>query len=183
MTTVTTTEAAAQAHVTVATIRAWCRRSVIAAAKVAGRWVIDNVSLDRRIAIGARRARKQAPVIRLERSTDWRAGRHGYVVTGPADTLRAAYQHKTPVTLTGDFDGDRLYLGTLIATYGDNGIVNQPVALLDEEDNVATYAIDTRHLDDAPRFLARIHRDNEELDAADARQAAADNAYLDNYYD
>ncbi|MFD7615817.1 hypothetical protein [Streptomyces sp. NPDC059802] len=182
MTSITAAEAAAQADVTVATIRAWCRRNIVAAAKVAGRWVIDNVSLAHRIAIGARRARKQAPVIRLERSANWRAGRHGYVITGPADTLRTAYQHKTPVTLTGDFDGDRLYLGTLIATYGDNGIVNQPVALLGKEGNVATYAIDDRRLDDAPRFLAQIDRDGKETDAVEARQAATDSAYLNNPY-
>lgn len=60
-----TTAAAAEAQVTVATIRTWCRRGVIAAAKTAGRWVIDTVSLARRIAIGAMRTRKATPVIDL----------------------------------------------------------------------------------------------------------------------
>ncbi|MEV4784048.1 helix-turn-helix domain-containing protein [Streptomyces tuirus] len=60
-----TTAAALQAGVNVATIRTWCRRSVIAAAKVAGRWVIDTASLAHRIAIGAMRARKATPVIDL----------------------------------------------------------------------------------------------------------------------
>lgn len=45
-----TTIAAKQAGVTVATIRAWCRRNVIGAVKRAGRWVIDEASLAYRIA-------------------------------------------------------------------------------------------------------------------------------------
>lgn len=48
-----TTSAADEAHVTVATIRTWCRNGVIAATKTAGRWVIDTASLAHRIAIGA----------------------------------------------------------------------------------------------------------------------------------
>ncbi|MDP5310434.1 helix-turn-helix domain-containing protein [Streptomyces poriferorum] len=48
-----TTTAAGTAKVTVATIRDWARRGIIAATKVAGRWVIDTTSLARRIAIGA----------------------------------------------------------------------------------------------------------------------------------
>lgn len=55
-----TTAAATEARVTVATIRDWARRGIIAATKVAGRWIIDTTSLVRRIAIGAmkRPARK-----------------------------------------------------------------------------------------------------------------------------
>jgi hypothetical protein len=49
-----TTTAAAEAKVTARTIRTWCRKGVITAAKVAGRWVIDASSLARRIEIGAR---------------------------------------------------------------------------------------------------------------------------------
>jgi hypothetical protein len=48
-----TTTAAIEAHVTVATIRTWCRAGVVAATKTAGRWIIDTASLARRIAIGA----------------------------------------------------------------------------------------------------------------------------------
>ncbi|MFF0629783.1 hypothetical protein [Streptomyces sp. NPDC004296] len=48
-----TTAAATEARVTVATIRTWCRRGVIAATKTAGRWVIDTASLAHRITIGA----------------------------------------------------------------------------------------------------------------------------------
>jgi hypothetical protein len=58
-----TTAAATQAHVTIATIRTWCRRGVIDAAKVAGRWVIDAASLSRRIEIGARRMTQSAPLV------------------------------------------------------------------------------------------------------------------------
>lgn len=46
-----TTTAAAKAHRTVATIRSWCRRGVIAAHKVAGRWTIDETSLDYRLSL------------------------------------------------------------------------------------------------------------------------------------
>jgi hypothetical protein len=62
-----TTAAALEAQVTVATIRTWCRRGVIAAAKQAGRWVIDTASLAARIAISAwkRPARKETPVVDL----------------------------------------------------------------------------------------------------------------------
>lgn len=57
-----TTAAAAQAGVTVATIRGWCRAGAVAAVKRSGRWVIDGASLARRIAIGAMRARRTRPM-------------------------------------------------------------------------------------------------------------------------
>ena len=47
-----TSAAATEAHVTVATIRTWCRIGAVAAVKQAGRWVIDTASLAARIAIG-----------------------------------------------------------------------------------------------------------------------------------
>ena len=56
-----TTAAASQANVTVATIRTWCRYGAVAAAKVAGRWVIDAASLARRITIGKERATVTKP--------------------------------------------------------------------------------------------------------------------------
>jgi excisionase family DNA binding protein len=52
--TITTTEAAAQAGVTVATIRTWCRIGAVAAAKTGRRWVIEAASLARRIALTAK---------------------------------------------------------------------------------------------------------------------------------
>lgn len=54
----TTAEAATRANVTIATIRTWCRRGVIAATKQAGRWIIDTASLAHRITIGAIKARR-----------------------------------------------------------------------------------------------------------------------------
>lgn len=60
-----TAAAATQANVTVATIRTWCRKGAVAAIKQAGRWIINTASLAHRIAIDARRARKQAPVVDL----------------------------------------------------------------------------------------------------------------------
>ncbi|MEV5944786.1 hypothetical protein [Streptomyces sp. NPDC051994] len=54
-----TTAAALEAHVTIDTIRAWCRIGAVTALKQAGRWIIDTASLAHRIAIGAMRARKQ----------------------------------------------------------------------------------------------------------------------------
>lgn len=47
--TITAADAAAFAGVTVDTIRHWCRMGAVRATKVAGRWVIDQVSLLRRI--------------------------------------------------------------------------------------------------------------------------------------
>ncbi|MFF8422858.1 hypothetical protein [Streptomyces sp. NPDC015680] len=55
-----TTTAAQTANVTVATIRDWARRGVVAATKTAGRWIIDTTSLARRIEIGARRHARKA---------------------------------------------------------------------------------------------------------------------------
>jgi hypothetical protein len=60
-----TTTAATEAKVTVATIRNWARRGIIAATKTAGRWVIDAASLARRIEIGARRAARKAKKVVL----------------------------------------------------------------------------------------------------------------------
>lgn len=65
-----TTAAALEAHVSVATIRTWCRRGVIAATKAAGKWVIDTVSLAARIAIGAlKRPTKKAVAFTIETMT------------------------------------------------------------------------------------------------------------------
>ncbi|MFF4746769.1 helix-turn-helix domain-containing protein [Streptomyces sp. NPDC001268] len=83
-----TTAAALQANVTVATIRTWCRRGVIAATKRAGRWIIDTASLAHRIAIGARRTHvtKQttpAPGTMAQRGQD-------YVAAWPANIAARA---------------------------------------------------------------------------------------------
>ncbi|MFE9845806.1 hypothetical protein [Streptomyces goshikiensis] len=67
-----TTAAAAEAHVTVTTIRHWARRGVIAATKTAGKWVINAASLARRITIGAlkRRTPREEAVMSPEPTTD-----------------------------------------------------------------------------------------------------------------
>lgn len=70
-----TTAAAAQANVTVATIRNWCRKGVIAATKQAGRWTIDPASLAHRIEIGTRRMTNPAHGIDEETLRDIRSAR------------------------------------------------------------------------------------------------------------
>ena len=64
-----TTTAAAQANVTVATIRTWCRRGAIAATKAAGRWVIDTASLAARIAIGKMKRPARKVIYSIETMT------------------------------------------------------------------------------------------------------------------
>lgn len=91
-----TTAAAAQANVTVATVRYWCRTGAVAAVKTAGRWAIDPASLAARIAIGAMRARRRTtPVTGLDLTAT-------YTVTYPGDTTPTVI---TPVVRTRDRDG------------------------------------------------------------------------------
>lgn len=52
-----TATAAQTAGVTTTTIRAWCRRNVIAATKTAGRWIIDAASLAYRVTLGRKEQR------------------------------------------------------------------------------------------------------------------------------
>ncbi|MFC9736197.1 helix-turn-helix domain-containing protein [Streptomyces hydrogenans] len=123
-----TTAAALQADVTIATIRTWCRRGVIAAAKQAGRWVIDAASLARRIAIGAMRTkpRKQA-MIDLAATYTWTpAGRTSPVTVTPAVST-SVEKDGTITVVTGlaplladridaiEQDGDRLHALTVLA--------------------------------------------------------------------
>lgn len=55
----TTTQAATQAGVTVATIRTWARYGAIAATKTGGKWMVDLDSLRHRIALGRNTTAKQ----------------------------------------------------------------------------------------------------------------------------
>ena len=64
-----TTAAALEAQVTVATIRTWARRGVIAATKQAGRWIIDTASLAARIAIGKMKRPARPVVYSIETMT------------------------------------------------------------------------------------------------------------------
>ncbi|MFG3046292.1 hypothetical protein ACGFZR_15350 [Streptomyces sp. NPDC048241] len=113
-----TTAAALEAKVTVATIRTWCRRGVVAAIKQAGRWVIDTASLTTRITVGMRRKRMQqipgtmsskgehyvavwpaGVANRLDISPEYVAEamtRTGLATTDEAGTLRSAFLRKTP---------------------------------------------------------------------------------------
>ncbi|KPC86952.1 hypothetical protein ADL27_44770, partial [Streptomyces sp. NRRL F-6602] len=60
--TITTAQAATEAHVTIDTIRSWARHGIIAATKQAGRWIIDTASLAHRITIGKmKRPAKKTP--------------------------------------------------------------------------------------------------------------------------
>lgn len=72
-----TAAAALQAHVTVATIRTWCRRGIVAATKRAGRWVIDTASLAHRIVIGTLKRKTPVTTYRIEQGTVTRYG-HEY---------------------------------------------------------------------------------------------------------
>jgi len=61
-----TREAAELAGVSVPTVWRWCRRGVVAAEKISGRWIINAASLVRRVKIGeelaeARRRRRAKP--------------------------------------------------------------------------------------------------------------------------
>ena len=64
-----TTAAATEAHVTVATIRTWCRIGAVAAVKQAGRWIIDTASLAARIAIGTIKRRPKPVVYTVDTMT------------------------------------------------------------------------------------------------------------------
>ncbi|WP_331726270.1 hypothetical protein [Streptomyces sp. NBC_00470] len=63
-----TTAAAAEARVTIATIRTWCRTGAVAATKQSGRWIIEPASLTVRIANGAGKAKAMThqPMYRVE---------------------------------------------------------------------------------------------------------------------
>lgn len=191
-----TTAAATQANVTVATIRGWARAGVVAATKQAGRWVIDAASLAHRIAIGQRRARKaqvmsQLP-IHLTSKTRQTYGHVGAV--GPADVLKAAFESRTPVTLSGKFAGERVYLGHTRQTYGDYGITLETIGLDYELGDSpqfpgvrgAVYLVDLTRLDDAPRLAALVAKTEAETTAAaveaERRAAEEEHRYLNQNY-
>lgn len=195
--TVTAAAAATQAGVTTATIRTWARRGVIAAVKTAGRWAIDAASLARRIAIGAMRTRKQATVTDttpLYLTSNTRSVRGHIGVVGSLDILKAAFEAGETVTLTGKFDGERVYLGHTRQTYGDYGITMETIGLdaeLGESPKFpviigAVYLIDLTRLDNAPRLATLVHEAEEKqfAAAAEAEQRAADeeNRYLNPDY-
>lgn len=112
MTTISTTTAAAEARVTVATIRDWARRGIIAATKVAGRWVIDTTSLAHRIAIGAMKRRPAVVADLTGAYLDCVVDMTGFSA-GNRAALRqilAAVKARNIAAALGDVDPRRVYL-------------------------------------------------------------------------
>lgn len=137
-----TRAAASKANVTVATIRTWCRRNVIAATKTAGRhWDVDETSLAHRITLNP----KAAPV--TVTNDTWG---HALGIHGPADLLAAAFDTQQSITITaGPYAGETVRVG--IAPY-----LGAPREGLDHAgaDGTAVYLIDTGMLyDGAPTLL------------------------------
>lgn len=150
-----TVTAAQQAGVTIATVRAWCRRNVIGALKVAGRWVIDAASLAYRITL-TRKAPMDAP-IHLTSKTRRVPGHIAAV--GPAAQLAAAYRSGNAVTLAGKFAGERVHLGYARQTYDDGASVEtigEDRTWTHEGQEVAAYLIDLNRLEEAPRLAALV---------------------------
>lgn len=180
-----TTAAAAEAQVTTATVRVWCRRGVVAAVKTAGRWIIDAASLTARIRIGQRKARMtDQPTFLLTSKTTRVRGHLG--AGGPSNTLRAAYEAGQPITLGGSYAGERVYLGHTRQTYGDHGVTLETVGL-DRELTVrgeahAIYLIDLTRLDNAPKLAALVRAEDARRSAiahAAEQRAAEEDARLD----
>ncbi|MFJ4774720.1 hypothetical protein ACIP88_37440 [Streptomyces uncialis] len=167
--TVNTATAAAEARVSAATIRTWCRRGTVAAGKAGGRWAVGTASLARRIAIGAmRRTRKARPV------TD-------------AAALEAVFRAGTPVTLSGKFAGERVHLGhthqvhgVTLRTTGLDRILGTAPGHPGGE--YAVCLVDLTRLDQAPRLAALAaqvqSRRNARAWAAEQRAADEENRYL-----
>lgn len=96
-----TTAAAAEAHVTVDTIRAWCRIGAVAAIKRAGRWIIDAASLARRIAIGQlKKTSNEAPFVYRKRGGQW-------TVYAPLATVLSVTTKATRAVAVTKRDGTR----------------------------------------------------------------------------
>lgn len=176
-----TTAAAATAGVTVPTIRTWCRIGVIAATKRAGKWIIAAASLHRRITIGAMRARKAKP---MTTGTIVQTSDGSYGICGNAAALAAVYEAGTPVTPTNEpYSQDRLYLGHTRETRGDYGRTLETRGLAYTKDNgEAVYYVDMERLADAPAFSAALQELEDEMDAAEAAMARADDDYLNPRY-
>lgn len=178
-----TTAAATEAQVTIATIRTWCRRGVIAATKIAGRWVIDSISLAHRIAIGALRARKAKPVTNpTGKIVQMRTGYYG--VRGDANTLATAYEAGTPITPTNaPYAQDKVFLGLTRETYGDYGRTAETVALAyTTDDGEAVYYLDTNNFSQCPAFADAYDEAIETSMGLHAAADAADREYFNPRY-
>lgn len=118
-----TTAAAAEAQVTVATVRDWARRGIVAATKSAGRWVINAASLARRIAIGALKTKAKPVVYSIETMTaiggnEWiRDDKHRVYINDWAAFAGLETSHYN----TGNISG---------AAYQGDGISNRQAGLI-----------------------------------------------------
>ena len=182
MTSITTAAAATQAGVTIATIRTWCRRGAISAIKRAGRWVIDQISLTHRIAIGTMRARKTKVMTTTGTIVQLHNGSYG--ICGDENDLAAAYETGTPIAPTnGPYAQDRVYLGSTRETYSDYGRSLETLGLAYQKENgQAVYYIDMARLKDAPAFSAELQKTWEDAMAQEAAMARRDNEYLNPRY-
>lgn len=136
-----TRTAAKAANVTAATIRTWCRRGAVAAAKVGRRWDVEEASLTHRIALSA----KASPLA----VTDDTWG-HALGVSGPADLLARAFDAKQQIAITtGPYAGEKVHLGhTAYLGATRDGLDHA------NSDGTAVYLIDTDMLyDGAPTLL------------------------------
>lgn len=81
---------------------------------------------------------------------------------GPTAQLAAAYHAGTPVTLSGKYGGERVYLGHTQQIYGDDGITVETIGEDDtwthEGQEIAAYLIDFKRLNDAPRLAALVEK-------------------------
>lgn len=99
MTTLTTSQAATLAGVTIDTIRHWARYGAIRATKQAGRWVIDQVSLLRRIALGTRTRKERTVQLTVENlvavgGREWKRGdKHRVYFNSISDYLPLEIEH------------------------------------------------------------------------------------------
>lgn len=136
-----TESAAAEANVTVATIRIWCRRGVVSAVKVGRRWDIDETSLARRIALST----KPTPITVTDDTWGNALG-----LCGPANLLAAAFDNRQQIVITaGPYAGEKVSLGYTAYPGADREGLDHI-----NPDGTAVYRIDTDMLyDGAPTLL------------------------------
>lgn len=100
-----TTAAAAQAGVTVPTVRHWCRHGAVTAIKQAGRWIIEATSLAYRISIGRKTRMSDTPQYEVKEGVS-RYGSANYSVVrtdGTKDWRTAAYSNREHAEFHAEF--------------------------------------------------------------------------------
>jgi hypothetical protein len=110
-----TTLAAAQAGVSVDTVRTWCRIGAVAAIKQAGRWIIDTASLAARIAIGKMKRPARQIVYSVETMTAiggrrWQKNGHDRVYLNDFETVPGLEldHYKSGSISYATLDGDKI---------------------------------------------------------------------------